>query len=87
MPFSDTLGMDRIETYPMGLDEAAEFKASEASSSSDGSSRRWAETLPAALPDAPVRASAKKARGLALFAAVVGLLGLIAYALREVFRR
>jgi hypothetical protein len=79
--------MDRIETYPMGLDEAAESKANEASSSSDGSFRRWTETLPAALPDAPMRAPARKARGLALFAAVIGLLGLIAYALREIFRR
>jgi hypothetical protein len=79
--------MDRIETYPMGLDEASESEADEASASNDGRSRRWAETLPDSLPGTAVPVRSTKTRRLGLFAAVVGLFGLVAYALRAMFRR
>jgi hypothetical protein len=74
--------MDKIDTYPMQFDEAAETQARDLAPSTDERSRPWADTKPAeGPPRITLRASAKRSRRLARFAVALVSCGLAAYAL------
>lgn len=84
MPISDTLGMDRIDTYPMALDETPPPKTQANRPWAADVSRPWAETLPGA---EPLAATARGGRAVRVAKRLVtfALFGLVAYLLRGAF--
>ena len=80
--------MDRIETYPMGLDEVPQTQAYDVAPSTGERSRHWADTKPAeGPPRTALQSRTKRSRSLARFSVVLALCGLAAYALHGLFGR